>query len=100
VVLDAGLPEKVIADKSKLHQILSSLLSNAIKYAHTGGIIMRVKLKDTNAEPSRHLVIEVSDTGIGITMEHFDIIFEPFTQISDSCGFIEGAGLGLALVQQ
>jgi len=95
-----GLPEHINTDEDRLQQTLTNLLSNAIKYTDTGEVSLYVKLKDADEEPPDALVIEVTDTGIGIASEDLDKIFEPFSQLSADQHSVEGAGLGLALVQQ
>ena len=62
---------------------MSNLLSNAIKYTNTGGITLRVKLKDESLKHPGVLIIKVSDTGIGIVPEDQDKVFEPFSQLKD-----------------
>ncbi|MHC4457344.1 MAG: ATP-binding protein [Planctomycetota bacterium] len=106
--LSVGLPENINADQGKLHQILTNLLNNAIKYTETGSINLRVTSYEKGAmgeqrtknDGQQTLLIEVTDTGIGIAREHLDKIFKPFSQISDAQHSPEGTGLGLALVQQ
>ncbi|MBP2029850.1 signal transduction histidine kinase [Methanohalophilus levihalophilus] len=84
----------VIADRSKLKQILHNLLENAVKFTPTYGRISLV------FEETRDGVqISVSDTGIGIPEEYLNKIFEPFRQIPNSIGREdEGTGLGLSIV--
>ena len=89
-------------DPGKLRQVLYNLLSNAIKFTPEGG---RVTLR-ARAE-SRHLVIQVEDTGIGIAEEDRDAIFEKFRQ-AKAPGQDEnvltrehqGTGLGLSIVRE
>jgi signal transduction histidine kinase len=84
----------VRADREKLRQIMLNLLSNAIRYTSSGG---RITIA---ARPSgrKAVVIEVSDTGIGIAPEALERIFEPFVQLDRSLTQTrEGVGLGLAI---
>jgi signal transduction histidine kinase len=79
-------------DPGKVRQILLNLLGNAIKFTEKGGVTLRVA-----AEPAR-VVIEVQDTGIGISEEHRDRVFERFWQAShEGSRAISGAGLGLTV---
>lgn len=80
----------VYADENRLAQILFNLLHNAIKYTPEGKIIVSVKLQNGFAE------IAVRDTGIGISPEKLELIFEPYQQgkIGDS---LQGSGFGLGL---
>ena len=81
-----------LVDEKKLFQILLNLLSNAAKFTHEGTITLSAAIKNQN------LLIEVSDTGIGIDQEQQEIIFEPFRQIdgSETRQFL-GTGLGLSI---
>ena len=85
---------QVRADPAKLRQILLNLLSNAIKFTHPGG---RIRLY-ADSPDTRRVTITVEDTGIGISADHLERIFEPFVQVGRSLHApIEGSGLGLAI---
>ena len=93
--LAAGVPE-VRQDAVKLQQILSNLLSNAIKFTPEGG---RVLLK-AEADGG-HLVLTVSDTGVGIAPEEQGLIFEKFRQAGNPMTREHGGtGLGLSIVRE
>jgi hypothetical protein len=82
----------ILTDKSKLSQILSNLISNAIKFTDKGTIKMKYKLV------GNFLEFCVSDTGIGISLDHHARIFDRFYQVSNNMErFYEGTGLGLAI---
>lgn len=86
----------VIADEYTVTQIFSNLLDNAIKYTLTGGIEIILLRDDDGA-----LVVEIKDTGIGISEEYLPNLFKEFTQ--EEQGYTrkyEGNGLGLALVKK
>jgi two-component system, NarL family, sensor histidine kinase BarA len=99
--LDEAIP-LLSQDPGKLRQIIYNLLSNAIKFTPEGG---RVTLQARGE--GRNVVIEVSDTGIGIAEEHRDKIFEKFRQVGQP-GQAEsvltrehqGTGLGLSIVKE
>jgi signal transduction histidine kinase len=83
-------------DAGKLQQILSNLLSNAIKFTPEGG---RVRLK-AEAEPF-HLVLTVTDTGVGIAPEDQELVFEKFRQGGNPLTREHaGTGLGLSIVRE
>lgn len=84
--------ELIYSDESKLFQILTNLINNAIKFTMSGSIDFGYEIKGEIVQ------FYVKDTGIGITPEFHEIIFDKFTQadLSISRGF-EGAGLGLAI---
>ena len=102
-----NIPAFLLADETRLRQILLNLIDNAIKYTQNGQVTLRVKLMDT-LEPSNPqtlraqvlLRFEVQDTGIGISSEQFNRIFEPFEQVSGKVYRTEGIGLGLAISHQ
>ncbi|HEY4303751.1 MAG TPA: ATP-binding protein [Gemmatimonadaceae bacterium] len=83
----------VVADGTRLREILTNLLSNAVKFTSPGGRI------DVTCDVTRTDVrIRVHDTGIGIPADKFDVIFEPFVQLrADVRRTVEAAGLGLAI---
>lgn len=94
--VDDTLPDTAVGDKSRLEQIITNLIVNAIKYTDEGSIW--VGAFKSNAT---HWSVEVKDTGIGIAQEHLDYVFEPFRQTDESSGRqYGGVGLGLAIVQQ
>ncbi len=91
------LPSIVSGDELKIKQILINLLNNAIKYTKSGRVILRIDYLDT--QPF-NFIIEIEDTGVGISKDNLQTIFEPFTQIDASVKFIEGTGLGLAITKK
>jgi len=93
--LDAGDVLAVRADREKVQQIVINLLSNAIKFTPPGGhISVRARAAD---EPGM-VSLDVVDTGIGISAEKLDSVFEPFVQVDMSrTRRSEGTGLGLAI---
>jgi PAS domain S-box-containing protein len=89
-------PIDVDADPVRFTQILENLLSNASKYTDRGGRVT-LRARRTGDE----VVVEVSDTGIGIAPDDLSRLFEPFTQIESSLARAQGGlGIGLALVRQ
>ena len=85
----------IYADDYTMGQIFVNLIDNALKYTNEG--IIEVFLKNINS----HLVVEVADTGIGISNEYLPNLFSPFTQ--EEMGYtrrFDGTGLGLALVKK
>ena len=99
VRLETVLPQQplpLVADPNRLHQAVSNLLVNAIKYTPAGGTIW---LKAT--QEADDIVIRVQDTGIGIAADVLPRIFELFTQESRAKDLVPGGlGVGLAIVAQ
>jgi signal transduction histidine kinase len=98
VVLDLPKDLKSItSDRQKVKQILLNLLSNALKFTHEGGIQITVGYDQVE----RTATVSVSDTGIGISPEHHEKIFEDFRQVDDSPSRqYGGTGLGLAICRR
>jgi PAS domain S-box-containing protein len=95
-----ALPQRLLGDVLRLKQVLLNLLSNAVKFTSEGSVILRVR---ELARASSHckLRLEVSDTGIGMTSEAQQCIFEPFVQADGSITRrYGGSGLGLSIVQR
>lgn len=91
---------KVIGDPGRLVQVAENLLSNALKFTHTGMIIVRADIeKETPTEVTLHL--SVKDTGIGIAEDKLIKIFQPFTQAHETNDRkYRGTGLGLTLTKK
>jgi signal transduction histidine kinase/CheY-like chemotaxis protein len=91
-LVEPGFPALVLGDPMRIRQVISNLLSNALKFTRHGRVDVRLQ------RMGEHIRIEVRDTGIGIPVEAQHKIFKPFTQagaaISRQFG---GTGLGLAL---
>ena len=89
------LPEPVYVDRGQWEKIVLNLVSNAFKFTFTGGIAVRLRANAT------HVMLTVSDTGIGIAEHELPRIFERFHRVEGARGrSFEGSGIGLALVQE
>ena len=94
-ILDETLPRTLFGDELRIKQIVTNLLTNAVKYTLKGGIRMRVDYRRTEAEQI-DLVISVTDTGMGIRQEDMEKLFERFRRLDEkNTRNIEGTGLGL-----
>ncbi len=97
---EGNLPVNVIGDQIRLNQILSNLLSNALKFTRQGGITVTIRELERKNNHSK-LEFSVQDTGIGIPVEKQSAIFENFTQASsDTTRRYGGTGLGLAICKK
>ena len=94
--LAADLPLTVVGDSLRLSQILLNLCNNAIKFTHSGEVLIAVKLL-SESESSVQLQFDVTDTGIGMTEEHLGKLFQSFNQ-ADSSTTRQYGGTGLGLV--
>ncbi|MBF0358419.1 MAG: response regulator [Magnetococcales bacterium] len=96
VELDAELPMYRRGDPDRLRQILLNVLSNAIKFTKSGGVVFSVCQKGAD-----RTVFSVRDTGIGISPEQLSLIFKPFVQAdSTTTRSFGGTGLGLTICKQ
>ena len=90
-----SVPDKVTSDAQKLHEILTNIISNSVKFTDRGTIVLRIY-----AEQDR-LYFAVSDTGIGIADSNIKHIFDEFTQAdSSTTRKYPGTGLGLAICKK
>jgi len=94
------VPHYLDGDEARLRQILVNLLSNAIKYTERGTVVLRLDI-DTYEDSRVCLRFEVADTGIGITPDKLQQIFDPFTQADHRMSRkFAGTGLGLTISRQ
>jgi len=97
---DNNIPEVLVGDPVRLHQIILNLVSNAVKFTTKGKITVSVHLLKEDEEKAT-IEFSVTDTGIGIAESKLDKIFETFRQAtSGTSRLYGGTGLGLAIVKQ
>ncbi|KAI9307663.1 hypothetical protein BJ944DRAFT_261543 [Cunninghamella echinulata] len=120
-IVDSNVPKTIISDSSRLRQILTNLLGNAIKFTHHGGVVIKCHLVEDEKEKGTEdesknqvhnghnnneddvirLKFEVIDTGIGIQEGQQRNLFEPFSQVDGSTTrMYGGTGLGLSICLQ
>jgi signal transduction histidine kinase len=98
VHVDDGTPT-VVADREKLVHVLGNLLGNAIDFTPVGGRVWIKTSADASELPT--LLVEVGDSGIGIAVEHHDLIFQEFAQVDASASRQHhGTGLGLTIARK
>jgi two-component system sensor histidine kinase ChiS len=96
--LGSGLDRTLWLDGHKLEQILSHLLSNAVKFTERGWIEVKAGLREMHGEDSVLLELQVTDTGAGISEIQRELIFQPFAQADSSTTRAQsGVGLGLSI---
>lgn len=97
--VDITVPEIIISDEMRLHQILLNIIGNAVKFTMKGGVEIQVDL--SSDQGNRYIVFSIQDTGIGISEKNIDTIFENFSQADDSISRnFGGTGLGLSITRQ
>ncbi len=97
--IDSKLPQKLIGDEGRIKQVVTNLLTNAIKFTHKGYVGLNVtgEIFDNRVD----LKFEVYDTGVGIKEEDMARLFEEFERVNTKKNrSIEGTGLGLAISKQ
>ncbi len=95
--LSDSLPEVIITDSVRLHQVAEQLLSNALKFTEKGEIVAEVSTEETD-ESHQQIMLKISDTGKGIREDYLDKIFGLFSQQDDSdARSYEGLGVGLTI---
>ncbi|MBX2860757.1 MAG: response regulator [Vampirovibrio sp.] len=98
--IDDNVPENLIGDPDRLRQILTNLVSNAIKFTHQGSVHLSVK-QNNLIENGVELTFCVADTGVGMKTEQQAQVFQPFSQADNSTARkYGGTGLGLSICRQ
>ena len=98
--IDSGLPKSLYGDDVRLRQIITNILTNAVKYTPEGSVTLKIKARELDSDTCE-LEISVKDTGIGIRAEDMDKLFQSFQRLDDEkTRNIEGTGLGIAIVQK
>ena len=95
VILERRLgPAEILADPGRLHQVITNLLTNALKFTPTGGLVtLRTWLDDGNA------VLQVTDTGVGIPADELPYIFDRFWR-GQGAARVSGSGIGLSVAAE
>ncbi|WP_169558565.1 ATP-binding protein [Uliginosibacterium gangwonense] len=92
--IDPALPDRVMGDGPRLMQVLTNLVSNAIRYTDQGCVLVEVMYT------GEYTVFSVTDTGIGIDPDKIHLLWEPFVQVASAdAQRRSGTGLGLAIVK-
>ena len=100
VEMSPNLPPVLIGDPFRIQQLLTNLISNAVKFTEYGGVIVRLQA-EPKSDTEITLIGEVIDTGIGISVDDQNRLFESFQQADDSITrAYGGTGLGLAICRQ
>ncbi len=97
--ISPDLPDTILFSELRLRQILFNIVGNSIKFTHSGSINIDVLTQATDSIDEIDMVINITDTGIGIKETEFQNIFEPFNQSNTSTN-TQGTGLGLAITKR
>jgi len=96
----AGAPADLAGDRDRLLQVLSNLVSNALKFTEAGGRVIVTARAGELPGPRAAVVFEVADTGRGIAPADLERLFRKFSQIADGPGRPRGTGLGLVIARE
>jgi signal transduction histidine kinase/DNA-binding response OmpR family regulator len=100
VRMDKSLPDLLVGDPVRLAQVLNNLMSNAVKFTEQGSVTIDIMLESDEGQTLK-INFAVIDTGIGISQDKLDYIFESFTQeTTDITRRFGGTGLGLAITKR
>ena len=98
VQVDKDIPDNLSGDEVRIRRIIVNLLNNAVKYTEKGSVTLEIRKAETNG--GIELIIDVTDTGIGIKSEEMPRLFNRFDRLDLSqTKTIEGTGLGLAITK-
>ncbi|MBQ9487152.1 MAG: response regulator, partial [Selenomonadaceae bacterium] len=97
---DENLPCDLLGDEIRIKQVITNILTNAVKYTEKGGVTLKVTFKNISADAIL-LCVSVKDTGIGIKPEDIKKLFSAFERIEEKRNrTIEGTGLGMNITQR
>lgn len=101
-ILEPGLPDKLYGDARRLRQVIFHVLGNAVKFTDQGNVSLHVgRIQNSKENGKIPVFVTISDTGIGMSTEQMEYIFEPFRQADGSRTRRHGGtGIGLALVYE
>jgi signal transduction histidine kinase len=102
VALDVprDLPARLRGDATRVSQLVSALVGNAVKFTERGGVTVSLSVRERHA-PRAVVRVEVADTGIGVAADKVAALFQPFTQGDGSLTRrFEGTGLGLSIARR
>ena len=99
--IDADVPLQIVGDDLRLRQVITNLVSNAMKFTQKGEVFVGIHLLKSRADGQLELRFEVRDTGIGIPPDKLQRLFKAFSQVdSSTTRKYGGTGLGLAISEK
>lgn len=99
VVVDENTPHLLFGDEMRLKQVMLNILTNAVKYTHTGSVTFRIGYEKVSSQHIM-LTVHVIDTGIGIKVDELQKMFRPFERVDEVRNrTIEGTGLGMSIIR-
>ena len=99
--VSSDVPAEIIIDPTRINQIITNLVNNALKFTESGSVQIRITAKPSQTSAYARIKIEVEDTGIGIPQDKLETIFDAFSQADQSTTRrFGGTGLGLAVCRK
>ena len=102
--VDDTLPDRLCGDEVRVRQVITNILTNAVKYTNKGSVRLIVRRSEEDAKQDKDMIrlrIMVEDTGIGIREEDLEKLFAKFQRVDlEQNSTVEGTGLGLAIARQ
>ena len=96
----SDIPSVLFGDEIRIKQVITNILTNAVKYTEAGGVTLNITTRNIDEE-NVYLCVSVTDTGIGIKQEDIDKLFSAFERIEERRNRnIEGTGLGMNITQR
>ena len=100
VNVDSNIPHLLYGDEIRIKQVVTNILTNAVKYTENGGVVLGVTYESCTMDKKINLKIYVEDTGIGIKEEDLPKLFNTFERVDEERNrSIEGTGLGMSITQ-
>lgn len=97
IEIDDRLPSNLVMDKLRISQVLFNLIGNSIKFTENGSVDLNIKLEKSEGE-HHHVLFSIKDTGIGMSQEGLDNLFQAFSQADATISrMYGGTGLGLSI---
>lgn len=91
------IPDTLVGDSLRLKQVMTNLISNAVKFTSEGSVEVILR-REASALRNADIRVDVKDTGIGLSQEQMKFLFQPFSQVDNSCARrFSGTGLGLSI---
>ena len=96
--IDPSAPDWILADPQRIRQVLMNLISNGLKFTSQGGLTIRLSASPPDVDGTYEIRLRVIDTGVGVTAEFHNRIFDSFTQADNAVSRSHGGtGLGLTI---
>ena len=98
--VDENIPVFLNGDPLRIRQVLNNLLSNAFKYTEKGSVDLSFRAESDSGDDAVTLVIDIRDTGVGMTQEQMSRVFDTYTRFHvDGEQMVQGTGLGMSIVK-